>query len=137
MLRSSPLHQVGKKKKPKCYSGEHTPSFTELCKPHAIDSLIVMATPQECTLSDYEFIYLTWSCDLKVAVCTVTSNEDEKDSQNREEIHRSRSQDSSNTTAAGIAAPHIRTTSESSEWAPVLQWVTSSSARTTSTGATS
>jgi len=58
LLRSSPVPQVGEKK-PKSYSGEHTPSFTELCKPRATDSLIVPATPQECTLSDYEFIYLT------------------------------------------------------------------------------
>jgi len=46
------------KKKPKSYSGEHTPSFAELCKLHAIEPLIVMATSQECTLSDYEFINL-------------------------------------------------------------------------------
>jgi len=39
-------------------SGEHTPSFTELCKLHAIEPLIVTATSQECTLCDYEFINL-------------------------------------------------------------------------------
>ena len=54
-LRSSPLPGLAKTK-PKSHSGEHTLSFTELCKPHAIDSLIVTATPQECALSDYEFI---------------------------------------------------------------------------------
>jgi len=42
----------GWRKKSRSYSGEHTPSFTELCKPHAIESLIVTATPQECMLSD-------------------------------------------------------------------------------------
>jgi len=47
------------KKKLKSYSGEHTPIFTELCKPHATKFLIVTATSQECMLSDYEFIYLT------------------------------------------------------------------------------
>ena len=49
-----------------------------------------------------------------------------------------RSQDSSNTASAGIAAPRIGSTGESGEWAPVLRWVTNSSARATgmSTGAT-
>jgi len=70
------------------------------------------------------------------------SKKRQKDSQNREEIHRSPSscsQDSSNTTSASIAAPCIGSTSESGKWALVLQWVTSSSARATktSTGATS
>ena len=32
-------------------SSEHRSSFTELCKPHAFDCLIVTATPQECTLN--------------------------------------------------------------------------------------
>ena len=75
------------KKKPKSYSSEHTPSFTELCKPHAIESLIVTAMSQVCTISDYEFIYLTWSHDSKMAACMVTPSEDEKHSQNGEEIH--------------------------------------------------
>ena len=43
-------------------------SATELYKLHAIGSLIVMATLQECALSNYEFVYLAWSHELKMAV---------------------------------------------------------------------
>ena len=55
------------KKKPKSYSGEHTPRFTELCKLHAIEPLIVTATSQECTLSDYDLL-IFWLRDSKMAV---------------------------------------------------------------------
>ena len=49
------------KKELKSYSSKYRSSFAELCKPRAIDGLIVTATPQECTFSDYEFIYTTYA----------------------------------------------------------------------------
>ena len=54
---------------------------------HAINSLVVMATLQECTLSDYEFVYLARSRELKTAVCMVTPSEYHKESWNGGEIH--------------------------------------------------
>ena len=48
-----------------------------------------MATLQECALSDYEFVYLARSRELKMAVCMVTPSEDHKESWNGGEIHHS------------------------------------------------
>ena len=57
------------KKELKSYSSKYRSSFAELCKPRAIDGLIVTATPQECTLSDYEFIYTTYAGALLTSLC--------------------------------------------------------------------